>query len=247
MILHSIFDSIFNSPLPENPLRTILGGLSVTDEVDDEDEDGAIDAEKVKAARNSKKNLRKARIELLFNEYEEEIEDLREELKDAKEQNGRTADELRDVKEALATAKKNADDGPPASSAPSSARDPHTTALLAELTAKLQEANDTYSKVLKDVDALKKENATLKEEKVIGLYLWFCLSHLFVLSILILLIFLSVCLSVCHSQSCFVCPSFYLSLSVSFYLSLSLIQVFLSCFNVCLLFLTGLLRRILHN
>ena len=178
MILHSIFDSIFNSPLAENPLRTILGGLSVTDEVDDEDdEDGAIDAEKVKAARNSKKNLRKARIELLFNEYEEEIEDLREELKDAKEQNGRTADELRDVKEALATARKNADDGPPASSAPSSARDPHTTALLAELTAKLQEANDTYSKVLKDVDALKKENATLKEEKVIGLYL--CLSCLY--------------------------------------------------------------------
>ena len=44
------------------------------DEADDDDGDGVIDVEKAKAARNSKKNLRKARIELLFNEYEEEIQ-----------------------------------------------------------------------------------------------------------------------------------------------------------------------------
>ena len=43
-------------------------------EEEGDDGDGIVDIEKVKAARNSKKNLRKARIELLFSEYEEEIQ-----------------------------------------------------------------------------------------------------------------------------------------------------------------------------
>ena len=164
----------------------------MTEEQDDDDEDdegagarttngGAVDAEKAKAARNSKKNLRKARIELLFNEYEEEIEDLREELKEAKERNGRTEDELRDVKEALAKRQQQQHHSSVFNgSSTSTPRDPHTAAKLAELTAKLQEANDTYLKVLKDVDALKKENAGLKEEKVRDVALsWFTFRSLF--------------------------------------------------------------------
>ena len=176
--LHPPFPPSYTNPHSENPLRSILGGLSVTEEQDDDDYDdvddgarmtkggGVVDAEKAKAARNSKKNLRKARIELLFNEYEEEIEDQREELKEAKERNGRTEDELRDVKEALFKRQQHLHHSSASNGSSSTPRDPHTAAKLAELTAKLQEANDTYLKVLKDVDALKKENGGLKEEKV---------------------------------------------------------------------------------
>jgi len=149
-----------------NPLRSILGGLSVMEEEGD-DGDGIVDIEKVKAARNSKKNLRKARIELLFSEYEEEIQDLREELKEAKEETGKTNDELRDVKKALSAARKrnHCQSSPDRPNGSSRSRDVNTIALLSELTAKLKEAKDTNSKVMKDVDSLKKENAELKEEK----------------------------------------------------------------------------------
>ena len=102
---------------------------------------------------------------------------MREELKEAQEKSGKTEDELRDVKEALTAARKRAHcqtgcqngsstNGPHPSNSSTASRDPHTAALLAELTAKLQEANNTYAKVMMDVDALKKENGELKEEKV---------------------------------------------------------------------------------
>jgi len=134
-----------------NPCRSILGGLSVTDENEDENDD----VEAGKQARNSKKNLRKARIELLFNEYEEEIEELREEVRTLRESNVTLDDALR---RAQATALPNGQ----ASATP---RDPDTSAMLVSLTSKLQEANDTYQRVLKDMDSLKKENSKLKSER----------------------------------------------------------------------------------
>ena len=89
-------------------------------------------------------------------------------MKEAKEEAGKTSDELRDVKEALSAARKrNHCSAGCAEGSTTTSRDRNTVALLtAELTAKLQEAKDTYGKVMKDVDSLKKENAELKEEKV---------------------------------------------------------------------------------
>ena len=108
---------------------------------------------------------------------------MREELKESREKTGKTEDELHDVKEALTAARKrthcqssNCQSG----SSTASSRDPHQATLLAELTAKLQEANETYAKVVKDVDALKKENGALKEEKVSFCFVKFSFHHLLV-------------------------------------------------------------------
>lgn len=123
----------------ENPCREIIGG---TNESDHNEKPSA------------RKCLRKTRMELLFREYEDEIEGL-----------VRENEELKNKSEHLESQLKTAlDPGAINTMATNDKRvDPF---ILEELTNKLRAATDACEKVKQDIDRLKEANKTLRSQNI---------------------------------------------------------------------------------
>ncbi|XP_060084286.1 serine-rich adhesin for platelets-like [Ylistrum balloti] len=125
---------------PANPVRQILGGLN--EAMDDKD-------------RLSNPELRKARFDVLYREYEEEFERLNAE-------NNLLKTEVSVLKQQL---QKRGPDGKTSSKDIGLPKTADTNGLLL-LTKKLQDAQRLYEKVKIELAKTKEENNSLKEENV---------------------------------------------------------------------------------
>ncbi|XP_062612125.1 serine-rich adhesin for platelets-like isoform X2 [Saccostrea cucullata] len=123
---------------PANPVKKIAGGVS----------QGSDDKEKM-----SNPELRKARFDLLFKEYEEEFERLTDEV-----QLLRTENEVlqQQVQKNLGTKQLGPKEDP---------RHPDTSGVLV-LNKKLQDAQKLYDKVKSELSRVKQENNSLKDENI---------------------------------------------------------------------------------
>ncbi|KAI8479798.1 hypothetical protein Bbelb_424570 [Branchiostoma belcheri] len=120
-----------------NPCKRVLGGLSGGEESSDRDS-------------FSTKEVRKARLDVIFNEYEREIDRLQSVVEDLHRKNECLKQQVpNQVSTSTAKAQKN------------KGSDVDT---LLQLTSKLQDATSTYEAVVRDMGKLKEENSVLREK-----------------------------------------------------------------------------------
>ncbi|KAI8479932.1 hypothetical protein Bbelb_423180 [Branchiostoma belcheri] len=120
-----------------NPCKRVLGGLSGGEESSDRDS-------------FSTKEVRKARLDVIFNEYEREIDRLQSVVEDLHRKNKCLQQQVPNhVSTSSAKAQKN------------KGSDVDT---LLQLTSKLQDATSTYEAVVRDMAKLKEENSVLREK-----------------------------------------------------------------------------------
>ncbi|KAJ0001662.1 hypothetical protein NQD34_001458 [Periophthalmus magnuspinnatus] len=120
----------------ENPCREIIGGTNESDH---------------KESTSTRKCLRKTRVELLFREYEDEIEGLIRENEELKTKNQHLESQLKTALDpgSVVTDDKRVD-----------------SFILDELTNKLQAATDACEKVKQDMDRLKEANKALRSQNI---------------------------------------------------------------------------------
>uniref|UniRef100_A0A3B3ZZ94 RING-type domain-containing protein n=1 Tax=Periophthalmus magnuspinnatus TaxID=409849 RepID=A0A3B3ZZ94_9GOBI len=120
----------------ENPCREIIGGTNESDH---------------KESTSTRKCLRKTRVELLFREYEDEIEGLIRENEELKNKNQHLESQLKTALDpgSVVTDDKRVD-----------------SFILDELTNKLQAATDACEKVKQDMDRLKEANKALRSQNI---------------------------------------------------------------------------------
>lgn len=124
----------------ENPCREIIGGTNESDH---------------KESPSTRKCLRKTRVELVFREYEDEIDGLVRENEELKNRNQHLETQLKtaldpcSVNVALATDEKRVD-----------------SYVLDELTNKLRAATDACEKVKQDMDRIKEANKALRSQNI---------------------------------------------------------------------------------
>ncbi|XP_078600820.1 uncharacterized protein LOC144875916 [Branchiostoma floridae x Branchiostoma japonicum] len=120
-----------------NPCKRVLGGLSGGEETSDRDS-------------FSTKEVRKARLDVIFNEYEREIERLQSLVEDFSRKN----EEL----------KQQVPNQPSTSGVKAQRGKGSDVDKLLQLTSKLQDATSTYEAVVRDMAKLKEENSILREK-----------------------------------------------------------------------------------
>ncbi|CAH1268253.1 RNF219 [Branchiostoma lanceolatum] len=120
-----------------NPCKRVLGGLSGGEETSDRDS-------------FSTKEVRKARLDVIFNEYEREIERLQSLVEDLSKKNEFLKHQVPNQASTSST-KTQKNKG-------------SDVDKLLQLTSKLQDATSTYEAVVRDMTKLKEENSILREK-----------------------------------------------------------------------------------
>lgn len=123
----------------ENPCREIIGGTNESDH---------------KEKPSTRKCLRKTRVELIFREYEDEIDSLVRENEELKNKSEHLESQLKTALDPGAFNTMTTDD---------KRVDPF---ILEELTHKLRVATDACEKVKQDMDRLKEANKTLRSQNI---------------------------------------------------------------------------------
>ncbi|NXG43773.1 RN219 protein, partial [Psilopogon haemacephalus] len=131
---------------PENPCKEIIGGASESDPI---------------FSPTVRKHLRKARLELLHKEYEDEIESLQKEVEDLRGKNLNLQTQLKSLLDPTASALSCQNEKTSQSSNEASTSGPETPE---EWSKKLKTAHDIYEKVMDNVEKLKEANKKLSME-----------------------------------------------------------------------------------
>ncbi|KAM6383775.1 ORC ubiquitin ligase 1 [Alca torda] len=131
---------------PENPCKEIIGGTSESDPI---------------FSPTVRKHLRKTRLELLHNEYEDEIESLQKEVEDLRGKNLSLQTQLKSLLDPTASALSCQNEQTSQSANEASTSGPETPE---EWSKKLKAANDMYEKVMDNVEKLKEANKKLSME-----------------------------------------------------------------------------------
>ncbi|XP_063999990.1 ORC ubiquitin ligase 1 [Pogoniulus pusillus] len=131
---------------PENPCKEIIGGTSESDPV---------------FSPTVRKHLRKARLELLHKEYEDEIESLQKEVEYLKGKNLGLQIQLKSLLDPTASALSCQNEKTSQSANEASTSGPETPE---EWSKKLKTAHDVYEKVMDNVEKLKEANKKLSME-----------------------------------------------------------------------------------
>ncbi|GFO15985.1 RING finger protein 219 [Plakobranchus ocellatus] len=133
---------------PENPAKHIIGGQ----------------AEEEHPTRQSCPELRRARFDLLYLEYEDQIEQLKKENLILRTENNILVTQVKESDKAKENGRKEHQQASSSSSGGQSSN-PEGPSLLM-LTRNLQEAQKLYSDIKTDMTRLKQENSKLKDENV---------------------------------------------------------------------------------
>ncbi|NWS40487.1 RN219 protein, partial [Probosciger aterrimus] len=131
---------------PENPCKEIIGGTSESDPI---------------FSPTVRKHLRKARLELLHKEYEDEIESLQKEVEDLRGKNLSLQTQLKSVLDSTASALSCQNEETSQSANEARTSGPETPE---EWSKKLKAANDMYEKVMDNMEKLKEANKKLSME-----------------------------------------------------------------------------------
>ncbi|NXN14185.1 RN219 protein, partial [Indicator maculatus] len=131
---------------PENPCKEIIGGTSESDPI---------------VSPAVRKHLRKARLELLHKEYEDEIESLQKEVEDLRGKNLSLQTQLKSLLDPTASALSCQNEKTSQSTNEAGTSGPETPE---EWSKKLKTANDIYEKVMDNVEKLKEANKKLSME-----------------------------------------------------------------------------------
>ncbi|NXP70710.1 RN219 protein, partial [Ramphastos sulfuratus] len=131
---------------PENPCKEIIGGTSESDPI---------------FSPTVRKHLRKARLELLHKEYEDEIESLQKEVEDLRGKNLSLQTQLKSLLHPTTSALSCQSEQTSQAANEASTSGPETPE---EWSKKLKTAHDLYEKVMDNVEKLKEANKKLSME-----------------------------------------------------------------------------------
>ncbi|NXF93058.1 RN219 protein, partial [Eubucco bourcierii] len=131
---------------PENPCKEIIGGTSESDPI---------------FSPTVRKHLRKARLELLHKEYEDEIESLQKEVEDLRGKNLSLQTQLKSLLDPTTSTLSCQREQTNQSANESSTSGPESPE---EWSKKLKTAHDVYEKVMDNVEKLKEANKKLSME-----------------------------------------------------------------------------------
>ncbi|XP_072039874.1 uncharacterized protein [Amphiura filiformis] len=136
---------------PENPCKQVLGGPSFSEESSD-------------STPASTPALRRTRFDLLYKEYEDEIERLGNEVETLKTQKGDLERQLSQAQQAVPSTSSSAVSPSCKGMKLKGKEVKDNVDVMLVLTSKLKEATETYEKVKRDMDKMKEVNLRLRDE-----------------------------------------------------------------------------------